>query len=258
MNKALAVVLTAGGRIVRQDFPNAVLEDGDSGYKCLLKVKGRTLLETVLEAVRGWGGADRVVVVGNPLLQRWLHAPNEVLVPERAEAHENLIAGLEAVARYPRVLYLTTDLPFVTAEAIAHFVASCPPDAQVCYAVVRREAFEARFPGSPSSYARLRDGEFAGGCAAMVEPGVLLARKEWIRRVAERRKSLWRLALIAGASMLWKYATRRLTVADVERRAEYLLGARCRAVECDAVLAYDIDTPQEYLYALRVADDRAG
>lgn len=257
MNETLAVVLTAGGRIVRQDFPNAVLKDGDSDYKCLLKVGGRTLLEAVLEAVREWGRAESVVVVGNSLLQRWLQAPNEALVPERTEAHENLIAGIEAVAGYPRVLYLTTDLPFVTADAIARFVASCPPDAQICYAVSRREVFEARFPGSPSTYAHLRDGEFAGGGAAIVEPRVLLARKEWILRVAQRRKSLWRLALLAGAGVLWKYATRQLTIADVERRTGYLLKARCRAVECDPALAYDIDTPQEYLYALRVADDRS-
>lgn len=258
MSGELAVVLTAGGRIVRQDFPDAVLEDGDSDYKCLLKVGGRTLLEVALDAVRGCGRAEKVVVVGNPRLQRWLTAPNEVLIPERVEAHENFIDGLEAVAQYRRVLYLTTDLPFVTAEAVSRFIDACPPDVQVCYAVVRREAFEARFPNSPSIYACLRDGEFAAGCAGMVEPAVLLERREWIRQAAQRRKSLWRLALLVGGGVLWKYATRRLTVADVERRAERLLGARCRAVPCDPVLAYDIDTPQEYLYALRYADGGFG
>lgn len=258
MSEGLAVVLTAGGRIVRQDFPDAVLGDGDSGYKCLLKVGRRTLLEAALDAVRGCSRAEKVVVVGNPRLQRWLTAPNEVLIPERIEAHENFIAGLEAVAQYRRVLYLTTDLPFVTAESIGRFIDACPPDVQICYAVVRREAFEVRFPNSPSTYARLRDGEFAAGCAAMVEPAVLLERREWIRQAAQRRKSLWRLALLVGSGILWKYATRWLTVADVERRAERLLGARCRAVPCDPVLAYDIDTPQDYLYALRVADERIG
>ncbi|MGQ9881903.1 MAG: nucleotidyltransferase family protein [Armatimonadota bacterium] len=258
MSGELAVVLTAGGRIVRQDFPDAVLEDGDSDYKCLLKVGGHTLLEVALDAVRGCGRAEKVVVVGNPRLQRWLTAPNEVLIPERVEAHENFIVGLEAVAQYRRVLYLTTDLPFVTAKAVSRFIDACPPDVQVCYAVAQREAFEARFPNSPSIYARLRDGEFAAGCAAMVEPAVLLERREWIRQAARRRKSLWRLALLVGGGVLWKYATRRLTVADVERRAEWLLGARCRAVPCDPVLAYDIDTPQDYLYALRYADGGAG
>lgn len=260
MSARLAAVLTAGGRVTREEFraAGAVMDDGmgddaNGVPKCLLKVGGRTLLETVLDAVRGCGRVEKVVVVGGSRLQEWLHAPGETLIAEQREAHENLIAGLQAVADYPRVLYLTTDLPFVTPDAIASFIDACPPDVQVCYAIVRRGPFEARFPGSPSTYARLKDGEFAAGCAALLDPGVLLERREWIRQVAQRRKSLWRLALLAGGRILWKYATRQLTVADVERRAERLLGARCRAVECAPVLAYDIDTPQEYLYALRYA-----
>lgn len=233
--------------------------DESGGYliKALLKIGGRTLLETVLDAVRATGRAERTVIVGSCELQQWLNAPQETLVPELAEAHENLIAGLQAVADYPRVLYITSDLPFVTAEAMNHFLDACPPDVQLCYAIARREVFDARFPHSPSTYARLKDGEFVAGCAVMVEPAALLERAEWIRQVARRRKSLWRLAMLAGWGVLWKYATRRLMVADVERRAERLLGMRCRAVECDPELAYDIDTPQEYEYARRLANDRA-
>lgn len=260
MSARLAAVLTAGGRVTREEFRAAGAEpdepntdSADHLVKCLLKVGGRTLLETALDAVRGCDRVEKVVVVGGSRLQEWLHAPGETLIAEQREAHENLIAGLQAVADYPRVLYLTTDLPFVTPDAIASFIDALPPDVQVCYAIVRRDPFEARFPGSPSTYARLKDGEFAAGCAAVLNPAVLLERREWIRQVAQRRKSLWRLALLAGGRILWKYATRQLTVADVERRAERLLGARCRAVECDPVLAYDIDTPQEYLYALRYA-----
>ncbi len=263
MRMNLAVVITAGGRIARTEFALNVPRDysgesRDYPIKALLKTGGRTLLEVVLDAVRATGRAERIVIVGSAELQHWLNPPHETLVPELREAHENLIAGLRAVAEYPRVLYLTSDLPFVTAEAINRFVDACPPDVQLCYAIARREVFDARFPGSPSTYARLRDGEFVAGCAMMVEPAALLARAEWIRQVAQRRKSLWRLAMLAGWYVLWKYATRQLRVADVERRAEQLLGMRCRAVECDPELAYDIDTPQEYEYAWRLADDRAG
>ncbi|MCL6473979.1 MAG: NTP transferase domain-containing protein [Firmicutes bacterium] len=270
MRTNLAVVVTAGGRIARADFLSSSLPEASAAaedyagegrhvlIKALLKTGRRALLEIVLDAVRATGLAERTVIVGSAELQHWLNPPHETLVPELSEAHENLIAGLEAVKEYPRALYLTSDLPFVTADAIKRFVDACPPDAQLCYAIARREAFDARFPDSPSTYARLRDGEFVAGCAMMVEPAALLARAEWIRQVAQRRKSLWRLALLAGWHVLWKYATRQLRVADVERRAEQLLGMRCRAVECDPELAYDIDTPQEYEYAWRFANDRAG
>ncbi len=270
MRRNLAVVITAGGRIARAEFLSSSLPEvcaaaeecpGEGRHvliKALLKTGGRTLLETVLDAVRATGLAERTIIVGSAELQHWLNPPQEALVPELWEAHKNLIAGLEAVKEYPRALYLTSDLPFVTAEAIQRFVDACPPDVQLCYAIARREAFDARFPDSPSTCARLRDGEFVAGCAMMVEPAALLARAEWIRQVAERRKSLWQLAMLAGWHVLWKYATRQLRVADVERRAEQLLGTRCRAVECDPELAYDIDTPQEYAYAWRLAHDRAG
>jgi len=258
----LAVVITAGGRVARADFtlnssPDDSSESKDYLIKALLKTGGRTLLEVVLDAVRATGRAERTVVVGGAELQCWVKPPRETLVPERMEAHENLIAGLRVVAQYRRALYLTSDLPFVTAEAIHRFLDACPPGAQLCYAIVRREEFEARFPNSPSTYARLRDGEFAAGCALLVEPAALLQREAWIRHVAERRKSLWQLALLAGLPVLLKYVTRQLRVVDVERRAEQLLGMCCRAVECAPELAYDIDTPQEYEYARRLADDRA-
>lgn len=268
MNDDLAVVVTAGGRIVWADFALVVTPPEYAPYqeypydlyeiKALLKIEGRTLLETVLNAVWCTGRVREVVVVGSPFLRYWVDRAGERLVTEKLEAHENLIAGLQAVAHYPRVLYITSDLPFVTAEAINRFIDSCPADASLCYAIVRRERFDARFPNSPSTYARLKDGEFVAGCAMMVEPAALLERAEWIRSVAQRRKSLWRLALLAGFTVLWKFATRQLTVADVERRAEQLLGIRCRAVECDPELAYDIDTPQEYEYAWRLTNAGAG
>lgn len=269
MREEPAVVITAGGRIARAEFlftalpegydvADGYIEGGGTLLKALIKVGGRTLLEAVLDAARATGRVNYTVVVGSSVLQYWVKPPHEIVIPEQLDAHENFIAGLQAVAQYPRVLYLTSDLPFVTAEAVTHFIDACPPDAQLCYAIARREVFDARFPNSPSTYARLKDGEFVAGCAMMVEPAALLERAEWIRQVAQRRKSLWRLALLAGFNVLWKFATRQLTVADVERRAEQLLGMRCRAVECDPELAYDIDTPQEYEYARRLADGRSG
>ncbi|MDW8322072.1 MAG: NTP transferase domain-containing protein [Armatimonadota bacterium] len=268
MREELAAVVTAGGRIEWAEFvfatnpvdypPWQEYPYDDYMVKTLLKVGQRTLLETVLEAIWCSRRVQEVVVVGSPFLRYWVDRAGERLISERLEAHENLIAGLQALLQYPRVLYLTSDLPFVTAESVVRFIDACPPDAQLCYAIVRREVFDARFPNSPSTYARLKDGEFVAGCAMMVEPVALLARADWIRDVAQRRKSLWRLAMLAGFNVLWKYATRRLTVADVERRAERLLGMRCRAVECDPELAYDIDTPEEYEYARRLADVGAG
>jgi len=266
MSGNLAVVITAGGRV---GWADSSLIATPLGYapreeypeyceiKALLTVKGRTLLETVLDAVWCTGRVQEVVVVGSPLLRYWVDRAGGRIIPERVEAHENLITGLQAVAHYPRALYLTSDLPFVTSQAVHGFVDACPPDVQLGYAIVRREVFDARFPHSPSTYARLREGEVVAGCAAMIEPAALLERTEWIRRVAQRRKSLWRLALLAGFRLLWRYVTHQLTIADVEHRAEQLLGMRCRAVECDPELAYDIDTPQEYEYARRLADDGA-
>lgn len=268
MREELAAVVTAGGRIGWADFsfvatppeytPYEEYPYDDYEIKALLKVNERTLLETVLEAIWCTRRVQEVVVVGSPFLRYWVDRAGERIISEQLDAHENLIAGLQAVVRYPRALYLTSDLPFVTAEAISRFIDACPPDAQLCYAIARREVFDARFPNSPSTYARLKDGEFVAGCAMMVEPVALLERADWIRQVAQRRKSLWRLALLAGFRVLWKYATRQLTVEDVERRAEQLLGMRCKAVECDPELAYDIDTPQEYEYARRLANGGAG
>lgn len=262
----IGAVITAGGRMRWSDF--AQLPDypaQEETYirqplliKALLRVNNRTLLQTVLEAVWNSQKVEQVAVVGSPQLRCWLSQSRERLIPERFEAHENLIVGLEALQHYPRVLYVTSDLPFVTAEAVSQFIEACSADSAISYAVVRREVFEQRFPNSPSTYAQLKEGEFAAGCALLVDPKALLRHADWIRRVAQSRKSLWRLATLAGGSILWRYVTRRLSIADLERRAQQLLGVRCEAVESPPELAYDIDTPQEYTYAQRFADDRTG
>lgn len=256
----LAVVITAGGRAPKCEFaagfdgldyaPEAV--ENDSLIKALLRVGGVTLLERVWQAVHGCPQVEQVVLVGSARLRTWAQEREVKWIAELSEAHENLLVGLQAVAQFPRVVYLSSDLPFITDAAVFRFIQACPAEAQFCYAIVRREVFDTRFPASPSTYARLKDGEFAAGNAILMDPAAMLRQAEWMRRVARNRKNLWKIAALAGPAMLWKFMTRQLTVADVEHRASRLLKLRCRAVECEPELAYDIDTAQDYQHAMRL------
>jgi hypothetical protein len=75
-----------------------------------------------------------------------------------------------------------------------------------------------------------------------------------VREVAGRffraRKSAVGMARLLGGALLLRFLVRRLRIADVERRAERVLGVRAAAIRAAAPgLCYDVDTLADYRYA---------
>src|SRR5439155_17905392 len=88
-----------------------------------------------------------------------------------------------------RVLVLTTDLPFITAEAIRGFLESAPESADIALPVHERQEFESKFPGTQSTYVRLGDGDWTIGGAFLFRPEALELNRQNIERLFSARKS---------------------------------------------------------------------
>ena len=102
---------------------------------------------------------------------------------------------------------------------------------------------------------RLRDGRWAIGCAFLVDPEAILQNRERIERLFAARKSPLRMVKLIGVSSVLRFLAGRLTVEHIERKCARILGFRGVAVRtCPPELAYDIDNPEEYRYALRCFD----
>jgi len=76
-------------------------------------------------------------------------------------------------------MIVTTDLPFLTPQAITDFLDICQPDLEICVPLIRREEFEERFPGLKIEYVRLRDGQWTMGCAFLLSPAQWLGATRW-------------------------------------------------------------------------------
>ncbi len=238
-------ILPSAGRI-----SGSFATEAGAEIKALISLGGRTLLERALDAVRGIG---RSVVIGPEALQEARTAATAVL-PEVGSGPANILQGLGWLQQHPpeaeRILVLTTDLPFITAEAVQGFLRACPPDADVCVPVFRREEFEERYPGAPNVYVRLREGAWTTGSAFLLNTQVLTANRAHIENLFAARKSQLAMARLLGALFILRFVARRLAIEHVERRCRDILGCSGAAVlGCDPALAYDIDLPEEYRYA---------
>jgi molybdopterin-guanine dinucleotide biosynthesis protein A len=248
-------VLPAGGRI-----SGAFAEEAGAEIKALIRLDGNTLLEQVIGALRETDRVRRIVVVGPGELKE-AAAEADRLEPEGDGGIENLLRGLEWLRQanggiYPdRVLISATDLPFLTSEAVSQFMDACPDQADVCIPAFLRAEVEARFPGSPAEYVRLGQEEWGTGSVFLFNPTVLAANREHIEDAFAARKNPFDMLKLLGPAFITKFLTRRLTVEDIEQRVRKIFGCSGAAIRgCSPELAFDIDVPEEYRYALKAKD----
>ncbi len=182
------------------------------------------MVEYTLEALRG-AGIERIVYAGPPAE---LEPAPDVLVPDRGSLIANLEAGI-AEARSERLLVASGDNPFITAEAVRWLLDNAP-DAALVYPIIPREAVEKRWPGMRRTYARLRDGVFTGGNVIIIDKELFTRALPMARKIIELRKKPLALARLIGFGVLVKLLLGRLTIAELEARAEKLFGVPMRAL----------------------------
>ncbi|MGD8239425.1 MAG: NTP transferase domain-containing protein [Armatimonadota bacterium] len=252
-DRTVDAILPAGGRI-KWGFAARV----GTKMKALIPFEGQTVLERALASVRETGRVRRVVVIGPEEIAAHPAAQGaDAVLADTGSAPTNIFRGLECLrtanggSHADRVLIMTTDLPFVTSEAVSGLLEACPREADISLPVIGRAAFDGRFPGAPRRYARLLDGEWLIGGAALIEPTAIDSNHAHIKRAFAARKSVLALASLLGLRFLVRCIRRRLTVADIERRCEEILRCTGRAVRgCAPELAYDIDWHKDYRYAV--------
>src|SRR5579884_694025 len=238
----MRAVITAGG-LVDDAFAHTI----GTPVKALAPFRGATLLDVALEACRG-AGIDGVAVVGGPEVAAHLRGTGVRAIDADADGGLNAIRALDAWPGEPFV-YLTSDLPFVSAAGVRDLVARAG-DAALAMALAEVRAYEARFPGAPPHAVRLGGERIANGSAFVVGPAGAAPARALAARFFAARKSLFALAGLLGPAMILRFATRTLRVADLEAYGARMLGVRVAAVRgCDPGLCYDVDTPEEYRYA---------
>lgn len=248
LSTPLVAIIGAGGSYAPDD---PLLRHAGVAHKALIPIAGAPMIAHIAGALADSGYVSQLIVVGMgpehgvemPLPTTW--------VPEAGGILENTLAGVEALARLEpdaeRALVCGTDIPLITGEMIRYLVdTALATGADVCYTIVARETMETRFPGSGRSFARLRDGQFAGGDIHLINPVIFEKNRQLMNDMMGARKNNLKQARMIGLRFLLKFFFRRLTVADGERKAQSILGVPCRAIPVRyAELGMDVDKPHQ-------------
>ena len=241
----IPAVVTAGGRL-----DGALAEATGQTVKALISLDGTPLLRRVLSALEGSGVVRETVVVG-PMESLAPHVshPNRLL-PEADSGIANLSRGLQAIdAGEGFALVTASDLPFLCVESVRWLVENAPQDADIVFPITDRQRYEARFPGTPGAWTRLREGELTASSVLLMRPAALERNRALIERAFNARKSQWQMAQLLGLGFALRFAAGRLSVAAAEARATALTGCRCKALfHAPPHLACDLDTHEEWLY----------
>ncbi len=241
----MKAVITAGGPI-----SGKYAERAGTQLKALAPMRGMTMLARTIEALRAIGVA-RIAVVGGEEVKRVCASTVEKIVPDAGTGRGNVLGALDA---WPedgqRLLYLTCDMPYVTAAALQTFLDAVPPT-HLSMALCDIDAFLLRFPNVPPFGITLNGEMVVNGGAFMIPAGASRPIRSFATRLFEARKAPWKMASIAGPSLLLKFLFGRLAISELERRASGLLGIPVVAARsCAPELGFDADTLAEYEYAL--------
>ncbi|NLM51293.1 MAG: NTP transferase domain-containing protein [Firmicutes bacterium] len=243
------VVVLAGGA-----KPSALTEAQQVDNKAFIKIHGRFMLSYVLDALKQAEGIGRIAVVGpKARLEEEISGEKIILVEEGKNLVENMERGFVALKPQKHFLICSSDVPFLTAEAVEDLLQSCAGQKDFYYPIVSRKDNELRFPGVKRTYVKLKEGEFTGGNLFLVSPHCLKTMLPRLEEIYALRKSPLRLAAVFGIVFIIKFFTRQLSIAELEARFEDLFGLTGKAVISRyPEIGTDVDKISDLLLAERL------
>jgi GTP:adenosylcobinamide-phosphate guanylyltransferase len=238
-------VITAGGRV-----KDAYAAAAGTRVKALARVRGESMLDRAIAALRG-AGIVRIAVVGGDEVRAACADRVDRVIDEGPTGAENV---RRALAAWPDdgepLVYATSDLPYVTAPAVADFIARAP-HASVSIALSEAQAFDSRFPRAPAAFGITLAGERVVNGGIFLLPGHGIARVAALAtRFFDARKQPWKMATLVSPLAVVRLCLGRLSVAHLEAEGERMSGLpACAVRDCMPELAYDADDLDEYRYA---------
>jgi hypothetical protein len=210
------------------------------------------VMQVVVDALRASGAVRRIVGVAAEAVADRITGV-DLWLPAGDSGPANIWSGLAALeSPETPALVCTSDLPRLTADAVREFTAVCEAEADITIGLVRAAAYEEAFLGAPpSQWVWLRDaGPVTLGGLFQIRPALLARNPGRLKSVMDARKSQFRTAHLLGPRCLWAWATKSLTLQALTARGETVLEGRVQVVQdCSPVLAFDIDTEDDYTYS---------
>ena len=176
-------VITAGGQI-----SGGYAKLAQTNLKALVPIRGATMLAHAIDAARG-AGAKRVAVVGNDEVKAAVGTLVDKMIPDAGTGSGNVLAALDAWGEeQDRLLYLTCDMPYISALALTSFIAKVP-SSTLSMALCEEADFFHRFPDAPNFGITLNGEVVVNGGAFLIPAGAGPEIRTFATRLFEARKA---------------------------------------------------------------------
>ena len=230
-----AIVLAGGGGEPGLDpsLPN----------KGFIPLAGRPLVAHVVRALQAARGIGRIAAVGPTEALRAVLPPEIIPLDDAGGIMDNVVRAVTTLGTSARTLVVASDIPLLTPRAVEEFLFACEnTSADFHYAIVPQDALERAFPGARKTFVRVVDGTFTGGSVMQFNPAVVDRVRTFVDKVIAARKKPWLLAQLFGWSIVMKFASGRLSIAEMQEKVTEMLGITARAIiSPHAELAMDVD-----------------
>jgi GTP:adenosylcobinamide-phosphate guanylyltransferase len=239
-------IVTAGGA---SQPGEPLYEVTHGGFKSMLAIAGKPMVQWVLDALGESTQIERVVVVGlSPETDLQCRQPL-VLAPDYGDVILNIRAGAQELARLDpaatHALIVSGDLPALRGEIVDWLVNETRDrDFDLCYTVIERATMEKQFPGSKRTYVKLKDCEVCGGDLHVFRLAMASDESPLWKRLIDARKSPIRQASLLGYDTVLYLVLRRLSLKNAEAMLSKRLGIAGRALLSPyAEIGMDVDKP---------------
>ncbi len=218
-----------------------------ANYEALISIKGKLMVEYVVEALRQCERVRRIAIVGprKELANHLRVGERELLVEHGRDLTENVLLGLKQLPGARQVLLVTSDIPLITKRAIEDFIDQCKDEeVDLYYPIVPREVVEKRFAACKRTYVKLKDGVYTGGNIFLLNPAIVEECMPMGQKLVEARKSPLKLCRLVGFMFLIRFLMKNVTLEEAQKKVSRLLGIKGRVVisMCPEV-GVDVDKP---------------
>lgn len=204
--------------------------DDPSISRAMIPLGEKTMIQWVVDALRGSDSVGRVIAIGHVSADRL----DEVVEPGDSLVG-NLKLGLQALGGVDPALVVSCDIPMLTSEAVEDFLSrAAAANADMAYPIIPK-AYCKKHPELKRTYLKTGDGTFTGGNMMLVRPEFFARNWDAIEDAYAARKQIGRLARNIGLGVLARVLIGQalpfvLRVSALERAVSRMLGGKVTAV----------------------------
>lgn len=230
-------------------------------YRAELPIDGIPMHERVYNALSAAQYIKKIRIVGKVKPN-----PDVESIPPADSLLDNLIMGIKTSApdsQDGKVLVSSSDIPFVTPEAIDDFISKCMKfEADLYYSYVLKSDCERKYPGVRRTYVKLAEGTVTGGNVFIMDAAFVEKNESLLREIMASRKNVIKMAGLIGISTLLRLIAaqilfpKALSIPYLENKAGRIVNAKLKAVRSQfPEIGTDIDNINQLdeLVQLRVA-----